>query len=104
MNSMAFHQSHVTQWQSLFTLINYLAIVFSFILISTDNRFLPCMMAFRIVSSYYLSHMKQSITTYLVLIGCSAWSLSTLKVRQLSSQATHFILQASTVQSSQLAL
>jgi len=37
MASMVFHQSYVTQWQSLFTFISSLAMVFSFILIFTDN-------------------------------------------------------------------
>jgi len=51
MSAMVFHQSYVKQLQSWFTLINYLAIVFSLILISTNNWLLICMMAFCIVFS-----------------------------------------------------
>jgi len=59
MTAMVFHQPHVTQWQSLFTLISNFDIVSAFILISSDKWLLFCMTALRIVSVNYLSHMKQ---------------------------------------------
>jgi len=37
MTAMALHQFYVTQVHPLFTLISYYAIVFSFILVFTDN-------------------------------------------------------------------
>jgi len=52
MTAMVFHQSYVTQRQSLFALINSFSIVFSFILISADNWLLLCIMTFCIVSVY----------------------------------------------------
>jgi len=55
--TMVFHQSYVIQSQSLFSLINSLAIAFSFILISTDNWLFVCMMSFCIVSAYSLCHL-----------------------------------------------
>jgi len=61
MIAMALHQSYVTQWHS-FTLISCYAIVFSFILMFTDNWFRFCMMALCIVSVYLLNHMKQLST------------------------------------------
>lgn len=44
MTTMFFHQTYVTQWQSLFTFISSFAIVFLFILTSTDNWLLFSMM------------------------------------------------------------
>jgi len=58
MATMVFHQSYVTQWHSLFKLISYIAIAWTFILIFTDNWFPYCAMALFLVSAYYLSHMK----------------------------------------------
>jgi len=45
MTAMIFEESYVTKSQSLLTLMNFLAIVFPFILISTDIWLLFCMMA-----------------------------------------------------------
>jgi len=75
MTAMLFHQSYMTlkstsvsvcfrgisrlHSHSLFKPISYSAIVFSFILIFTDNRFSYCAIALCIVSAYWLSHMKQ---------------------------------------------
>jgi len=42
---MVLHQSYVTQWHSVFTLIKYFAIVFSFIAMFTENWFTFHMMA-----------------------------------------------------------
>jgi len=52
MSAMVLHQSYMTQRYSLFTLIGYYAIVFSFALMSTDNLFIYCAMAFCIASVY----------------------------------------------------
>jgi len=49
----------MTQRRSLLKLINYYAIVLSFMLIFTDNWFPYCAMALYIVSTYQMSHMKQ---------------------------------------------
>jgi len=59
MTAIVFHQSYVTQYHSLFTLISYYALVFSFALMFTDGWFTWCVIAFRIASAYLLSHMKQ---------------------------------------------
>jgi len=48
----------VTQRPSLFTLINYCAIVFSFALMFTNGWFTACN-GFYGASAYWLSHMKQ---------------------------------------------
>ena len=52
MIAMVLHQSYMTQYQSLFTLINCYAIVFSFALMLTDGRFTLGAMAFCIASAY----------------------------------------------------
>jgi len=39
MAAMFFHQSYMTQYRSLFTLISYYAIIFSFALMFTDGWF-----------------------------------------------------------------
>jgi len=49
MIATVFHQSYVTQGQSLLTLLNFLVILFSFILVSTGNGLLFCMVAFCII-------------------------------------------------------
>jgi len=49
----------MTQRRSLLKLINYYAIVLSFMLIFTDNWFPYCAMTLYIVSTYKMSHMKQ---------------------------------------------
>jgi len=48
----------VTQRPSLFTLISYYAIVFSFALIFANDWFTACD-GFYSASAYWLSHMKQ---------------------------------------------
>jgi len=52
MTTTVFHQTYVTEWHSLFTLISYSASVFSFILISTDDWLLFCMIALCVFSVY----------------------------------------------------
>jgi len=52
MTALVLHQSYMTQYQSLFTLICYRAIVFSFALMFTDGWFTKCAMAFCIASAY----------------------------------------------------
>jgi len=56
-------------WHYLFTLISYFAIVFSFILMFTDDWCPYCTMAFCIVSVFWLSPMKQQIN-YLGITEC----------------------------------
>jgi len=52
MTSMVLHQSYMTQYHSLFTLISCYAIVFSFAVMFTDGWFTYCGMAFCIASAY----------------------------------------------------
>jgi len=58
MTSTVFRQYYMTQRPSLFTLINYCAIVFSFALIFANGWF-PACDGFYGASAYWLSHMKQ---------------------------------------------
>jgi len=58
MTGTVFRQSYMTQRPSLFTLINYCAIVFSFALIFTNGWFNACD-RFYGASACWLSHMKQ---------------------------------------------
>jgi len=58
MTAIALHQSYMTQHPSLFALISYYAIVFSFTLL-TDGWFTSCAMAFCGANACWLSHMKQ---------------------------------------------
>ena len=58
MTATVFRQSYVTQRPSLFTLISYCAIVFSFALMFTNGWFTTCD-GFYGASAYWLSHMKQ---------------------------------------------
>jgi len=53
-----FHQSYMTQRPSLFTLIGYCAIVFSFALMFANGWFTACD-GFYGASACWLSHMKQ---------------------------------------------
>jgi len=57
MTATVFRQSYVTQRPSLFTLISYCAIVFSFALMFTNGWFTACD-GFYGASAYWLSHMK----------------------------------------------
>jgi len=52
MTAIVLHQSYTTQCHSLFTLISYYAIVFSFILMFTDNWSPYCAMALCIALVY----------------------------------------------------
>jgi len=52
----------VTQRPSLFTLISYYAIVFSFALMFTNGWFTACNVFYG-TSAYWLSHMKQKTIT-----------------------------------------
>jgi len=56
----------MTQRPSLFTPISYYAIVFAFALIFADGWFTACD-GFHGASAYWLSHMKQSTITILIL-------------------------------------
>ena len=58
MTATVFRQSYVTQHPSLFTLISYCAIVFSFALMYANGWFTACD-GFYGASAYWLSHMKQ---------------------------------------------
>jgi len=58
MTAMDFRQSYMTQRPSLFTLIRYCAIVFSFALIFAYSWFTTCD-GFHGASACWLSHMKQ---------------------------------------------
>ena len=58
MTATVFRQSCMTQRPSLFTLLNYYAIVFSFALIFANGWFTACD-GFYCASAYWLSHMKQ---------------------------------------------
>jgi len=58
MTTTVFCQSYMTQRPSLFTLISYYAIVFSFALIFANGWF-PAYDGFYGASAYWLSHMKQ---------------------------------------------
>ena len=58
MTATVFRQSDVTQRPSLFTLISYCAIVFSFALMFANGWFTACD-DFYGASAYWLSHMKQ---------------------------------------------
>jgi len=58
MTATVFRQSYMTQRPSLFTLISYYAIVFSFALIFANGWFTACD-GFYGASAYRLSHMKQ---------------------------------------------
>jgi len=58
MTATVFCQSYVTQRPSLFTLINYCAIVFSFALMFANDWFTACD-GFYGASACWLSHMKQ---------------------------------------------
>jgi len=58
MTATVFHQSYMTQRPSLFTLISFCAIVFSFALIFANGSFTACD-GFYGASAYWLSHMKQ---------------------------------------------
>jgi len=50
--TIVLHQSYRTQCHSLFTLITYYGILFSFIIMFTDNWFTYCAMALCIISIY----------------------------------------------------
>jgi len=52
MTAMVFHQSYMTQYHSLFTLISYYDIVLSFVQMSTDGWFTKRAMDFCIASAY----------------------------------------------------
>jgi len=58
MTATVFRQSYITQHPSLFTLISYCVIVFSFALIFANGWFTACD-DFYGASAYWLSHMKQ---------------------------------------------
>ena len=58
MTATVFRQSYVTQRPSLFTLISYCAIVFSFALMFANGWF-TAYDGFYGASAYWLSHMKQ---------------------------------------------
>jgi len=58
MTATVFRQSYMTQRPSLFTLINYCAIVFSFTLVFANGWFTACD-SFYDASACWLSHMKQ---------------------------------------------
>ena len=58
MTATVFRQSYMTQRPSLFALINYCAIVFSFALMFA-NGWLTAYDGFYDASAYWLSHMKQ---------------------------------------------
>ena len=58
MTATVFRQSYMTQRPSLFTLINYCAIVFSFALIFANGWLTACD-GFYGASACWLSHMKQ---------------------------------------------
>jgi len=62
MTATVFRQSYMTQHPSLFTLISYCAIVFSFALIFADGWFTACD-GFYGASACWLSHMKQLTIT-----------------------------------------
>jgi len=63
MTATVFRQSYMTQLPSLFTLISYCAIVFSFALIFADGWFTACD-GFYVASACWLSHMKQYTITF----------------------------------------
>ena len=65
MTAMVLHQSYMTQRPSLFTLISYCAIVFSFALILGNGLFTSCD-DFYGASACWLSDMKQQIITITV--------------------------------------
>jgi len=58
MTATVFCQFYVTQRPSLFTLINYCAIVFSFALMFSNGWFTACD-GFYGASAYWLSHIKK---------------------------------------------
>ena len=58
MTATVFRQPYMTQRPSLFTLISYYAIVFSFALIFANVWFTACD-GFYAASACWLSHMKQ---------------------------------------------
>jgi len=65
MTATVFRQSYMTQRPSLFTLISYCAIVFSFALIFANRWFTACD-GFNGASACWLSHMKQQTITITV--------------------------------------
>ena len=62
---------YMTQQPSLFTLISYCAIVFSFALICADGWFTACE-GFYGASAYWLSHMKQQTITITIDAGSTS--------------------------------
>ena len=62
MTATVFRQSYMTQRPSLFTLISYCAVVFSFALIFANGWFTACD-GFYGASACWLSHMKQQTIT-----------------------------------------
>jgi len=58
MTTNVFRQSYMTQRSSLFKLISYYAVVFSFALIFANGWLTACE-GFYGASAYWLSHMKQ---------------------------------------------
>jgi len=58
MTTNVFRQSYMTQRSSLFKLISYYAVVFSFALIFANGWLTACK-GFYGASAYWLSHMKQ---------------------------------------------
>jgi len=58
MTATVFRQSYMTQCPSLFTLINYCAIVVSFALMLANGRLTACD-GFYDASACWLSHIKQ---------------------------------------------
>jgi len=68
MTATVFHQSYMTQRPSLFTLITYCAIVFSFALMFANSWFTACD-GFCGASASRLSHMKQQIITITKVSG-----------------------------------
>ena len=58
MTATVFRQSYMTQRPSLFTLINYCAIVFSFALMFANDWLTACD-GFYDASACWVSHMKQ---------------------------------------------
>jgi len=67
MTATVFRQSYMTQSPSLFTLINYCAIVFSFALMFANGWFTACD-GFYDASACWLSHMKQYTMPYVIHI------------------------------------
>jgi len=69
MTATVFRQSYMTQRPSLFTLIGYCAIAFSFALIFANSWFTACV-GFYGAAACWLSHMKQQTITIMIIIAC----------------------------------